>query len=72
MSVWNRNLEIEGPADLYNQMVEIKAGKRGFTYITKKQARECKIKWSFVEQSAELLELCVRDYGPRGVHITRN
>lgn len=73
MQVINRS--VAGPADLYEQLLEVKngrpnGGKRGFTYITKKQAKACGIEWSFVEQSCQILELKLERHARLGYSIS--
>jgi|APGre2960657404_1045060.scaffolds.fasta_scaffold188526_2 hypothetical protein len=70
------NSKIEGPTDLYELMLEVKNGMangciRGCTWITKKQAKQVGIKWSFVEQSAEILGLSLKRHGKIGYMISK-
>lgn len=69
------NQSVKGPADLYDQMLEVKngdmvsKGRRGFTHITKKQAKACGIEWSFVEQSCQILGLKLQRHARMGYII---
>ena len=72
----NTNRNVQGPADLYDQMLEVKNGCangmiRGCTWLTKKQAKAVGIKWDFVEQSAALLGLQVKRHGSDGYLISK-
>lgn len=66
---------VNGPADLYDQMLEVKngrpdGGKRGFTHITKKQAKAWGIEWSFVEQACQILGLNLHRHARLGYSIS--
>lgn len=68
------NNGIQGPSDLYDQMLEVKNGRpdggtRGFTHITKKQAKSCGIEWSFVEMSCQILGLKLQRHASLGYSI---
>jgi hypothetical protein len=70
------NHTINGAADLYEQMLEIKNGRadggsRGCTWITKKQARALGIEWSFVESATNLLGLQINRDGRMGYQISK-
>ena len=65
------NHSINGASDLYEQMIEVKNGRRGFTHISKKQAKEINIDWSFVEQAAELLGLNITRRATKGYSISK-
>ena len=75
MTNTNNNNAIKGASDLYSLMLEIKNGTpssgRGCTHITKKQAKELGIKWSFVENSCKLLNLELTRHGNYGFSIAR-
>lgn len=74
MASTGNNSSIQGPADLYDLMLEVKNGcangsKRGCTWITKKQAKEVGIDWSFVEQSVQILGLKMQRHARFGYSI---
>lgn len=76
MAATGNNHSIKGASDLYNEMLEVKNGMpngciRGFTSITKKQAKEIGIKWSFVENSAAILGLKIEKHGKYGYSISK-
>ena len=57
--------KLAGPSDLYAAMLTVKNGfgngvtKLGCYVLTKKQAKNAGIEWSFVEQSAQILGLSI-------------
>jgi len=70
------NHSIEGFADLYGQMLEVKNGTkhggiRGFTWITKKQAKLLGIKWTTIDSAAQILGLKMQPYGKYGYSISK-
>ena len=76
MANGGNNSKIEGPADLYDLMLEVKngipgGGTRGCTWFTKKQAKQVGIKWSFVEQSVQVLGLALKRHGNSGYLISK-
>jgi hypothetical protein len=62
---------IEGPSDLYAQLLEVVSGKRGFVPLSKKHAKSAGIAWSFVESSAQILGLKILRHGNFGYEICR-
>ncbi len=76
MSLTGNNSSIQGPADLYDLMLEVKNGckngsTRGCTWITKKQAKEFGISWKFVQQSVQILGLKMNRDGRFGYLISK-
>lgn len=70
------NHYIKGASDLYALMLEVKNGMpnggiRGFVHITKKQAKECGIEWSFVENSVQILGLQIERHARLGYSISK-
>lgn len=68
------NQAVNGPTDLYDQMLEVKNGRpgggtRGFTHITKKQAKSCGIEWVFVECACQILGLKLERHAHLGYSI---
>jgi hypothetical protein len=76
MAANGNNPKIGGPSDLYRLMLEVKNGmangsSRGCTWVTKKQAKQVGIKWSFVEQATEVLGLSLKRHGKIGYMISK-
>lgn len=68
-----RASSLQGPADLYEQLLALKHGfangsKLGHYSITKKQAKDAGIEWSFVIDSAAILGLKVENRHGRHGH----
>jgi hypothetical protein len=63
------NTAINGPDDLYQQILRVKNCPNTFTYISKKQAKECNIPWSFVENSCQILGMKLERNGKFGYVI---
>ena len=76
MAANGNNNQVLGPSDLYGLMLEVKNGMangciRGCTWITKKQAKQVGIEWSFVEQSAQILGLKLERHARYGYMISK-
>jgi hypothetical protein len=65
------NSNIKGASDLYEQLIEVKNGSRGCVVFSKKQAKELRMTWSFVEKSAQVLGLVISKAGQYGYNIGR-
>ena len=58
------------PSDIYAQMIEVNAGRRGCMTVTKKDAKKGYVQWSFIESAASILGLEVRRDGRWGYLIS--
>jgi hypothetical protein len=65
------NNNLQGPSDVYSQMLEVVSKKRGFVSVSKKHLKSINVSWSFVEKSAEILGLQILRHGNFGYEICR-
>ncbi len=65
------NKSQQGASDIYNQMLEVLSGERGFVAVNKKHLKSINVAWSFVEKSAEILGLQIIKHGNFGFEICR-
>jgi hypothetical protein len=65
------NMKTTNPSELYEQMLEVKSGKRGWVGVSKTAMRNSGIEWSFVEASCKILGLQLQPHGRHGYTATR-
>lgn len=65
-------METTNPSDLYAAMLEVKNGKRGWLSVSKKMIRASGIEWAFVENSAAVLGLQLKQHGRHGWTVPNN